>query len=107
MYLPLLLAQQPQAGGGAQPDPFLALLPPMLIMIGVFYLLIFRPQQKRQRELDDLIKNLKKGDNVITSGGIVGTVLAPPNKEGIVVLKTGQDTKIEVLKSAVVQKQSD
>lgn len=106
MYIPLLLASQPQAGT-AQPDPFLALLPPMLIMIGVFYLLIFRPQQKRQRELDELIKNLKKGDNVITSGGIVGTVLAPPNKDGIVVLKTGQDTKLEVLKSAVVQKQPD
>ena len=106
MYIPLLLASQPHQGA-AQPDPFLALLPPMLIMIGVFYLLIFRPQQKRQRELDELIKNLKKGDNVITSGGIVGTVLAPPNKEGVVVLKTGQDTKIEVIKSAIAQKQPE
>ena len=107
MYIPFLLASQQSKPGAAQPDPFLALLPPMLIMIGVFYLLIFRPQQKRQRELDALIKNLKKGDNVITTGGIVGTVLAPPNKEGVVVLKTGQDTKIEVLKSAITQKQPD
>ncbi len=107
MYIPLLLASRQPQPGAAQPDPFLALLPPMLIMIGVFYLLIFRPQQKRQRELDDLVKNLKKGDKVITSGGIVGTVLAPPGKDGIVVLKTGQETKIEVLKSAITQKQPD
>ncbi|MBI4430186.1 MAG: preprotein translocase subunit YajC [Candidatus Omnitrophica bacterium] len=102
--IPLLLAQQTQPSG-AQPDPFLALLPPMLIMIGVFYFLIFRPQHKRQKELDQLVNNLKKGDKVITSGGIVGTVLAPPGKDGIVVLKTGQETKIEVLKSAISQKQ--
>lgn len=106
MYIPLLLAQSSQQGAG-QPDPLMALLPPMLIMIGVFYFLIFRPQQKRQKDLDKLINNLKKGDKVITSGGIVATVLAPPGKEGIVVLKTGQDTKIEVLKSAISQKQSE
>ena len=106
MYIPLLLAQPTQRGAG-QPDPLLALLPPMLIMIGVFYFLIFRPQQKRQRELDQLINNLKKGDKVVTTGGIVATVLAPPGKDGVVVLKTGQETKIEVVKSAIAQKHTE
>ena len=84
MYIPLLLAQTSKQGAG-QPDPLLALLPPMLIMAGVFYFLIFRPQQKRQPELDQLINKLKKRDKVVTTGGIIATVLAPPGKDGVVV----------------------
>ena len=105
MYLPLLLAQQVPPAEGAQANPIMAFLP-LILMMFIFYFLLLRPQQKRQRDLDEMINNLKKGDRVVTSGGILATVLAPPNKEGIVVLKIGEDTKIEVLKSSIGQKRS-
>lgn len=46
----------------------------MLLIIGVFYMLLIRPQQKRQRELQQTISELKAGDKVVTTGGIIGTI---------------------------------
>lgn len=105
IYFPLLLAQQPAGTSGGQASPFLAFLP-LLIMLVIFYILLIRPQQKRQREADEMVRNLKKGDRVVTAGGVIGTIVAPPNKEGIAVLRIGEDTKIEILKSSITQKKS-
>jgi len=72
-------------------------------MFVVFYFLLIRPQQKRQKDLSEMVKNMKKGDRVVTSGGIIGTVAGIQND--YVVLKVGEgETKIEVLKSAVTGK---
>ena len=60
------------AGGGAT-DLFVQLIPFALILV-IMYFLIMRPQQKRAREHADLIKNLRRGDSVITSGGLIGKV---------------------------------
>jgi preprotein translocase subunit YajC len=48
---------------------------PMLLIIGVFYLLLIRPQQKRQRELQETISQLKTGDRIVTNGGVIGTII--------------------------------
>src|SRR5258708_37305075 len=53
---------------------FLVGLMPMILIVGVFYVLLIRPQQKRQRDLQGLIANLKAGDKIVTSGGIKGTI---------------------------------
>ena len=85
----------------AQPgtNPILSFLP-LILMFVVFYFLLIRPQQKRQREHAQLLKNLKKGYRVVTSGGIIGTVQTL--QDDYVVLKVGdQDTKLEVLRSAI------
>jgi preprotein translocase subunit YajC len=59
--------------GGAQ-DPFSLLFP--FVAIGlIFYLLIFRPQQKKQREHEELLKAIQKGDRIVTSGGLHGVVV--------------------------------
>jgi len=71
---------------------------PMVIMIVVFYLILIRPQQKKAREHSEMLKNLKPGDKVTTSGGLVGVVVSV--KDRTVSLRSA-DTKIEVLKSAV------
>jgi preprotein translocase subunit YajC len=47
----------------------------MVLMVGIFYFLLIRPQQKKAKEHKALLDNLKKGDRVITSGGIIGTVV--------------------------------
>ena len=86
-------------GSQAQTNPILSFLP-LILMFVVFYFLLIRPQQKRQREHGEMVKNLKKGDRVVTSGGIIGTVHTL--QDDFVVLKIGdQDTKIEVLRSAI------
>ena len=86
-------------GAQAQTNPILSFLP-LILMFVVFYFLLIRPQQKRQQEHAAVVKNLKKGDRVVTSGGIIGTVHTL--QDDYLVLKVGdQDTKIEVLRSAI------
>ena len=82
-----------------QANPILSFLP-LVLMFVVFYFLLIRPQQKRQSQHAEMVKNLKKGDRVVTSGGIIGTVHTL--QDDYLVLKVGdQDTKIEVLRSAI------
>lgn len=72
---------------------------PMLLMFGIFYFLILRPQQKRQREADDLLKALKKGDKVRTTGGIRGEIIELSEAE--VWLQIADKVKINVLRSHI------
>ena len=99
LNLPLIFAQTPSASQG---NPLLAFLP-LIVMFGVFYFLLIRPQQTRQKGLNQMIQNLKKGDRIVTSGGIIGTIAGIQND--YVIIKVGdEDTKIEILKSAVTGK---
>ena len=84
----------------AQPvNPILSFLP-LILMFVVFYFLLIRPQQKRQKEVAEMIKNLKKGDRVVTNGGMIGTIQTL--QDDYVVLQVGdQGAKIEVLRSAI------
>ena len=92
-----------QAAAPTASNPLLAFAP-MILMFVVFYFLLIRPQQKKQQELNQLVQNLKKGDRVVTSGGIIGTVAGVQND--YVILKVGEDEiKLEVLKNAVTGKQ--
>ena len=70
-------------------------------IILIIYLLIIRPQQTRQKQLDLMLKGLKKGDRVLTSGGLYGTVIGVDDAK--VVLKVADDVKLEFTKSSVVQ----
>ncbi|MDD5217825.1 MAG: preprotein translocase subunit YajC [Candidatus Omnitrophica bacterium] len=83
----------------AEGNPIISFLP-IILMVFILYFLMVRPQQKRQRELQKMITELKKGDCVVTAGGIIGTITSVQND--YVVLKVGDgDTKMEVLKSAI------
>jgi preprotein translocase subunit YajC len=85
-----------------QPTAFLQFLP--IIAIGlIFYFIVFLPNKKRQRALQDMLNNLKNGDKVITSGGIYGVVAGI--KEDRVQLKVADQVKIEISKNAIVAKQ--
>ncbi len=101
MFFPSsLIAFAPAAG--SMGNPILAFAP-LLVMFVVFYFLLIRPQQKRQQELNQLVQELKKGDRVVTTGGVIGTIAGVQND--YVILKVGDaETKIEILKSAVTGK---
>jgi len=67
----------------------------------VMYLLLIRPQRKKQKEHDALIASLKKGDKVVTSGGMFGTIFAIDEERNRVVLKIGENVKLEFLKTSI------
>ncbi len=87
---------------GAQGIAGILSFAPFILIFFVFYFLIIRPQKKRQQETVLMIEQLKKGDEVVTSGGIIGTISSLKDKR--LVLKISENAKIELLKSAVVQK---
>jgi len=72
---------------------------PIIIIFVIFYFLLIRPQKKSQEEHKKLISGLKKNDEVITSGGIHGTIVNV--KEGSVVLRVDDNVKIEIQRSAI------
>lgn len=65
----------------------------------IFYFLLLRPQQKRQKQAQKMLESLKRGDRVITTGGIHGTILNV--KDDVVTIKIDDNVKVDVSKSAV------
>src|ERR1044072_2171120 len=74
-------------------------LVPMLLIIGVFYLLLIRPQQKRQRELQQTISELKAGDRVVTTGGVIGTITTV--RDTSFLIRSADKSILEISRSAV------
>lgn len=99
-------AADSSAQAAPQGNP-LALFFPFFLVFGIMYFLVWRPQQKQRKELDRLVSELKKGDKVVTAGGILGTVTGV--QKDYVVIKVGDNdnTKMEVLKSAVTGLRND
>ena len=83
-----------QGGGGA-----LVQFVPILLIIGVFYMLLIRPQQQRQRQLQQTISELKAGDRVVTTGGVVGTITSV--KDSSFLIRSADKTILEIKRSAV------
>jgi len=84
------------------PPPIFSFLP-ILLMFLVFYFILIRPQKKQQAQHEQMIKNLNKNDEVVTSGGIHGTVVGL--KEGSILLRIAENVKIEVDRSAIAKVQ--
>ena len=83
-----------------QPGGLLSMLPMLLIMVGVFYFMLIRPENKRKKEAEQLRSNIKNGDKITTIGGIMGTVVDV--KEKNIVIETGADqVRIEFEKWAL------
>lgn len=82
-----------------QPPP--AFVQPLfiLIIIGIFYVIVFLPNQRRQKKLQNMISNLKSGDKVVTSGGIYGTIVGI--KDDRIQLRVAENVKIELSRNAV------
>lgn len=88
-------AQNAAPAGG-----LLGMLPMLLIMVGVFYFMLIRPENKRKKEAEQLRSSIKKGDKITTIGGIVGTVVDV--KEDKFVIESGADqVRIEFAKWAL------
>lgn len=76
-------------------------------IIAIFYFLIIAPQRKRQKKVQEMLANLKNGDRVVTSGGILGTIVRVNTDEDSVKLRIAPSVEIEVTRSSVAGLQSD
>jgi preprotein translocase subunit YajC len=94
----ILIWMQPQQGG----DPSSSMISTLVMfafIIGIFYFMIIRPQQKRQKEREKLLSALKKGDKVVTSGGMYGTVAGLDEKT--VLIEVADNIKMKFERGAV------
>jgi preprotein translocase subunit YajC len=79
----------------------------MAIIFAIFYFLLIMPMRKRQKKQQQMLSALKKGDEVITGGGIFGRVAALDEERGFVILQISDNTKIKVLRSAISSRASE
>lgn len=90
-----------RAAGPSAADQMVNTVVILVITIGIFYFMIIRPQQRKQRETEAMLKAVKKGDRVLTSGGVYGTVVGL--KDHMVVLRVAEDVKMEFARHSIVQ----
>jgi len=99
--LTLAFAQAAGTAQGASPaqgSPMMSFLPIALIFI-IFYFLLIRPQKKQQQDHQKMLSELKKNDEVVTSGGIYGTIVNI--QEDIVTLRVDDNTRMKIQKSSI------
>ena len=72
---------------------------PLVLIIGIFYLLLIRPQQKRQKQLQETIASLRIGDRVVTTGGILGVITTV--RDSSFIIRSADKTMIEIARSAI------
>ncbi len=91
----LLVAMAPSQGGG----DFTTTILMFAVIIGIFYFMIMRPQQKRQKERQKLLESMKKGDKVVTAGGLHGTIVGIEDKT--LLLQIADNVKVKVERSSI------
>lgn len=93
-----IMAQAPAAGAPSSPS-MLNTIFPFVLIFAIFYFLVIRPQQKQRKKHQEFVNNLKKGDEVITSSGIIGIVHSVSDK--IITMEVSENVKIKMLRSMV------
>ncbi len=91
-----------QAAGGG--DVFTSLVIPMLLIFGIMYFLLIRPQQKKLKEHQAMVEALRRGDNIVTAGGLVGKVVKVHDDE--VEVEVSKGVNVRVVKHTISQVRS-
>ena len=105
LNIPSALAETPAADTAAAVDPaspagLISMFLPMILIVGVFYFLMIRPQRKKDKKVKEMLANLKPGDRICTIGGIYGTIKGL--REDSVILSVGkQDTEMVFARWAI------
>jgi preprotein translocase subunit YajC len=89
-----------QAAGGS--SDFLIQLMPILLMFVIFYMLLLRPQQQRAKAHKEMVANIRRGDTVVTSGGIIGKVTKVKD-DGEIEVEIADNTRVRVIKGTVAE----
>ncbi|MEZ5868206.1 preprotein translocase subunit YajC [Defluviimonas denitrificans] len=91
-----------QAAGGAAANPIMQFLP-LILIFAIMYFLMIRPQQKKAKEHKAMVEALRRGDQVITQGGVIGKVSRVKEGENEVEVEIADGVKVRVVKSTIVQ----
>ncbi len=97
-FILLIASNNPEGQGGS--NPLLSFLPFILIIV-VMYFLMIRPQARKQKEKQRMVEALKKGDNIITNGGIHGKVMGFTDDNKTVIVKVDDNVKLNIDKNAI------
>ena len=91
-----------QAAGGAAANPIMQFLP-LILIFAIMYFLMIRPQQKKAKEHKAMVEALRRGDQVITQGGVIGKVSRVKEGENEVEVEIADGVKVRIVKSTIVQ----
>ncbi len=83
-------------------DPFVSTLVPLALLFGIFYFLLIRPQQQRLKTHQQMVKAVKRGDTVVTAGGLIGRV-AKVKDDGELMIEIADNVQVRVLKSTLTE----
>ena len=102
MFIQQIAMAAPPAGEGGEATGggFLGLMP-IVFMVAIFYFILIRPQQRREKDRKAMIAAVKSGERVVLTSGIIGEIVNV--KEKTLIVRIADDTKVEVVKSAVAQ----
>ena len=95
-------AQEAAEAAEQQPNSMMSFLPIVLLFV-VMWLFFIRPQSKERKKMEEMRKALKKGDKIITTAGIIGTITTIEDNSNIITVRTGSTTFIDFDKSAIVR----
>jgi preprotein translocase subunit YajC len=111
LIVPLLAGCQPPGGGtgtgtgtgasGGSSDILMSILPLILIFV-VFYFLLIRPQQRKQKAHKELLAGVKRGDDIVTTGGMIGTVIKVDRDDNLLV-EVAPNVRIKFMRTAVAE----
>lgn len=100
MFVTPAFAQTAGAAGGA--GSAFASFMPLILIFAIMYFLLIRPQQKKMKDLKAMVEALRKGDQVLTQGGIIGKIHRV-GEDGVVEVEIADGVKVKVLKHTIVQ----
>ena len=98
MFINPAYAQDAAAGGAGA---IVMQLLPLLLIFTVFYFLLIRPQQKKMREMKAMLSSLKRGDRVVTAGGIVGEVKKAVDGQDVLEVEIAPNVRVEVVRGTI------
>jgi preprotein translocase subunit YajC len=98
--IPSAYAQSATGASAASPMDMVQQFAPFVIIIGIFYFLLIRPQQQKQKQLRAQLSELKRGDNIVTAGGLLGTVARVVNDEEVSV-EIAEGVRVRVVRSTI------
>ena len=99
-FIQIILAMGQATQPGQQQSPF-AMFGIMIPMLVIMYFVMIRPQQKKAKQHAEMLKTVKAGDKVVTSGGIMGVVISVKEKGGVTIRSA--DAKLEITRSAIAE----
>ena len=90
-------------GGGAGDGGMITSLLPFVLIFVIMYFLILRPQQKRVKQHQEMVKNVRRGDTVITNGGLIGRVTKVPDDGAEIEIEIADDVRIRQVRSMIAE----